>query len=111
MPPVVTVILPRFGFVPFDQGAEDQAVSKLERSVESLERHISGKTWLAGEKISLADISIAASLVWGFTFAIDVEMRNKYPGVVAWYERVIATEGVKKAFGETKFVEKRTAPK
>ncbi|OJJ08809.1 hypothetical protein ASPVEDRAFT_47964 [Aspergillus versicolor CBS 583.65] len=112
MPPAVTIILPRFGLGSFDQGAEDQAVSKLERSVESLERHLSsGKTWLAGEKISLADISIAASLVWGFTFAIDAEMRNKYPGVVAWYERVMATEGVKKAFGETKFVEKRTAPK
>lgn len=110
MPPAVTIILPRFGLGSFDQGAEDQAVSKLERSVESLERHLSGKTWLAGEKISLADISIAAALVWGFSFAIDAEMRSKYPGVVAWYGRVMGTEGVKEAFGETKFVEKRTAP-
>ncbi|BCS25391.1 glutathione S-transferase family protein [Aspergillus puulaauensis] len=112
MPPVVTAFLPRFGLVPFDQGADDNAVSKIERAVESLERHISsGKTWLAGEKISLADISVAAALVWGFTFAIDAEMRAKYPGVVAWYGRVVGTQGVKEAFGETTFVEKRTVPK
>jgi elongation factor 1-gamma len=38
-------------------------------------------------------------------------MRQKYPFVVSWYEKTIESEGVKQAFGEKKFVEKRETPK
>jgi elongation factor 1-gamma len=57
----------------------------------------------------MADITVASALVWGFAMAIDAEMRPKYPTVVAWYERVLQQEGVKQAFGEKNFIEKRQA--
>ena len=60
-----------------------------------------------GEMLSLADITVASALQWGFAMVIDAEMRAKYPATVAWYERVVESEGVKEAFGEKKFVEKR----
>ncbi|KAL3479579.1 glutathione S-transferase [Aspergillus californicus] len=107
----VATFLPRFGLIPFDQATEDRAVASLERSLGALERHLSGRTWLASEdKLSLADIAVAAALVWGFQFVIDQEMRAKYPGVLAWYKNVTESEGVKEAFGETPFVEKRQVP-
>ncbi|KAL4904034.1 hypothetical protein BDW74DRAFT_168525 [Aspergillus multicolor] len=109
---VVTCFLPRVGLIPYSEATDNQALERLERALGALERHLAGRTWLAtSEKLSLADIAVAASLVWGFTFSIDEEMRTKYPGVVDWFRDVTGTEGVKEAFGETKFIEKREVPK
>lgn len=111
--PVLTLALWRLGLgtYKYEEAAETAALTKLERALSYLERQIQGKTWLvAGEKLSLADINVAAALVWGFSISIDKEMRAKYPGVMAWYERVTEAEGVKEAFGEKTFVEKRSAP-
>ncbi|KAL4926672.1 glutathione S-transferase family protein [Aspergillus undulatus] len=108
---VVTCFLPRFGLVPYNKETDERALGNLERTLETLERHLNGKSWLAtGEKLSLADIAVASALIWGFMFSVDAEMREKYPVVVAWWKRVTESEGVKEAFGETKFVEKRTVP-
>ena len=86
---------------------------KVERAVGAVESHLEtngGRKWLATEdKLSLADISLVAALNWGFAIVLDEELRAKYPNVVAWYERTIESEGVKQAFGEKKFVEKRAA--
>ena len=60
-----------------------------------------------GHDLSLADITVASALQWGFAMVIDAEMRKKYPHVVAWYKRVVEHSGVKQAFGEIKFIEKR----
>ncbi|KAL4974580.1 glutathione S-transferase [Aspergillus desertorum] len=109
---VVTCFLPRFGLAPYNEETDNQALAKLERDLGALERHLAGRTWLATSKqLSLADIAVAASLVWGFTFVIDQEMRSKYPRVLNWFRKVTGTEGVKEAFGETKFIEKREVPK
>ncbi|KAE8379585.1 glutathione S-transferase [Aspergillus bertholletiae] len=87
-------------------------LAKLERVVGAAEAHLKAgdRKWLAtAEKLSAADISLAAPLSWAFAMILDEELRAKYPNVVAWYERTIESEGVKQAFGEKKFVEKRPA--
>ncbi|KAG2421112.1 hypothetical protein HFD88_000728 [Aspergillus terreus] len=110
--PVIELVIPRLGFRPFNAATETAALEKLERSLGYLEKHLAGRTWLAtAEKLSLADITVASALQWGFVYAIDAEMRAKYPSVMAWYQRTIESEGVKQAFGEQKYVEKREIPK
>jgi elongation factor 1-gamma len=72
-----------------------------------------GKKWITSRSeqgLSLADITVASALKWGFARVIDAEMRAKYPFVVEWFKRTIETEGVKQAFGEQIFVEKTTIP-
>ncbi|KAH8433462.1 glutathione S-transferase family protein [Aspergillus melleus] len=111
--PVLQLGLWRLGIhtYKYDEATETAALTRIERSMAHLEQQLSGQTWLAkGEKLSLADISVAAAFIWGFSISLDAEIRAKFPGVMAWYERVTETEGVKQAFGEKKFVEKRSAP-
>ncbi|CAI7638783.1 hypothetical protein N7533_010377 [Penicillium manginii] len=108
--PVQQLALWRIKLVPYDAATETKALERLERSLACLETHLQGRTWFVdGDKISMADITVASALVWGFAMAIDAEMRPKYPTVVAWYERVLQQEGVKQAFGEKNFIEKRQA--
>ncbi|GIK04988.1 hypothetical protein Aspvir_009087 [Aspergillus viridinutans] len=110
--PVIQLVVPRLGYGPFDESVEKKNLDKLERSLTHLEGHLRGRNWVATEeKLSLADITVAAALYWGFSIVIDREMRQKYPFVVSWYEKTIESDGVKQAFGEKKFVEKRETPK
>ncbi|KAF7713378.1 Uncharacterized protein PECH_001317 [Penicillium ucsense] len=106
--PVTQLGLWRLKYVPYNEATEKQALQRIERSLSYLETHLKNRTWLAtSDKVSLADITVGSSLVWGFSLSIDAEMRNKYPLTMAWYERLTEVEGVKQAFGEKLFVEKR----
>ncbi|KAL4875857.1 glutathione S-transferase [Aspergillus karnatakaensis] len=108
--PLGVCFLHRVAPIPFDAVADQKSIEKVERALGALERHLPGRTWLATEKLSLADITAAASLIWALSFVIDQEARDKYPTAIAWWKRVAESEGVKEAFGEVKFVEKRQTP-
>lgn len=105
--PVTQLALWRLNIRPYDEATEINALQRLERSLACLETYLKGRSWFAGDKISMADITVASALVWGFSMAIDAEMRQKYPVTVAWYERTIEADGVKQAFGEKNFIQKR----
>jgi elongation factor 1-gamma len=109
--PVTQLALWRLGLRPYDEKTEQSNLERLERSLACLESHLKNHTWFAGgDKLSLADITLAAALVWGFSMAIDKDMRKKYSTVVEWYERTIESKGVKEAFGEKKYIEERSVP-
>ncbi|KKK14879.1 hypothetical protein ARAM_002826 [Aspergillus rambellii] len=108
---IVLLVLPRIGVSKFDEATEAAALERLERGLACLDKHLAGSTWLAPqEKLSLADITLAAALSWGYAMIIDAEMRAKYPALLAWYKKTMDSEGVKGAFGELKFIEKREIP-
>lgn len=108
MDPVVQLVLWRVGMRPYDEAVETTALAGLERSLDCLERHLVGRRWLATEdELSLADLSLASSLYWGFMQVIDKEMRDKYPRVVAWSRDVIESDGVREVFKDQVFVVKR----
>lgn len=111
-PPLVQCLLPRVGFAPYNEEVDVKALANTERVLGAMESHLAGRTWLAtANKLSLADIAVASSLRYGFTYCIDAEMRAKYPGIMDWFRNVTSSEGVKEAFGEIKFIEKREVPK
>ncbi|KAF9893480.1 hypothetical protein FE257_010792 [Aspergillus nanangensis] len=108
---VVQLALWRRGAKPYDEATENNALERLERALAFLDSHLKDRVWVCSEeKISMADITLASALAWGFSMGIDAGMRARCPVTVAWYERVIAVDGVKQAFGEKKFIEKREVP-
>ncbi|GAB1218629.1 hypothetical protein ATERTT37_007892 [Aspergillus terreus] len=108
MEPILPLVLWRVGRRIFDQKIETINLEKLERGLNCLEGHIKERVWVATDaKLSLADISMASALYWGFKFVIDKEMRHAYPGIMAWYKRTLESDGVKEAFGEMDLIDKR----
>ncbi|KAJ5504957.1 glutathione S-transferase [Penicillium fimorum] len=99
------------GAKPYDEATENLALERLDRSLTFLDSHLKERAWVCSEdKINMADITLASALAWGFSMGIDAEMRAKYPVTVGWYERVIAVDEVKRAFGKKNFIEKRQVP-
>ncbi|KAH7141145.1 glutathione S-transferase [Dactylonectria macrodidyma] len=109
--PLTKLILWRYGMAPFNEEAEKSAFQHLNISLTVLEKQLQGRQHIASEQLSLADISVAASLYWGFAQVIDLELRDKYSQTAEWYLRVIRDERVKSAFGEKNFIEvRKTSP-
>ncbi|KAH6867861.1 glutathione S-transferase [Thelonectria olida] len=109
--PLTTLILWRYGMAPFKEEAEKSTFQRLIVSLTVLEKQLGGRQYIASEQLSLADISVAASLYWGFDQVIDQKLRAEYKQTTQWYLRVIQDERVKDAFGEKRFIDvRKTSP-
>ncbi|KAL4795776.1 Alpha/Beta hydrolase protein [Aspergillus venezuelensis] len=108
---MINLVMWRVGMREFDAAVEEKALGGLRRSLGCLETHLASREaggWVATVKaISLADLSLASSLYWGFMLVIDESMRQEFPTVTGLYKRVIGEEGVKAVFKEATFIEKR----
>lgn len=107
--PLSTLILWRYGIAPFDEETEKSAFQRLTASLVVLEKRLQGRQYIASEQLSLADISVAASLYWGFAQIIDRALRAEYSRTTEWYLRVIQDERINSAFGEKNFIEIRNS--
>ena len=72
--------------------------------------HLTGKTFLVGERFTLGDISLFNSLVIPFGFILDGGFRKAMPAVSAWFERVSKIEHVVKVAGNVKMCDKPVKP-
>ncbi len=52
-----------------------------------LDAHLSTRTWVVGDQVTLADYALAAPLMYRESAGLPVET---YPGMLAWFERVRA---------------------
>lgn len=105
--PLQNMVLWRFGMAPYDGKLERDSFGRFEIALRVLETHLQGRLYVATDHLDLADLSVAAALVWGFGLIIDKEMRTHCPLTVEWYLRVIEQDQVKIAFGEKNFIDVR----
>ncbi|KAK8157179.1 glutathione S-transferase [Phyllosticta citrichinensis] len=108
--PFIPLIIWRFGIRPYDEKVENDGVATIVKGLVGLERHLKGRQWVATDKFSLADISLASSLLWPFAHVIDEKQRTECPNVVSWFERVLAVPEVRETFGEPKYIDFRKVP-
>ncbi|KAL4789183.1 Alpha/Beta hydrolase protein [Aspergillus venezuelensis] len=111
-PFVVDMVLPRVGRLGFEESLDVRALKQIEFALEGLERHLGqieeGQRWIATRKeLSLADLTVASALYWGFKVVVDKGMQERYPRVVQWYRRVVGSEVVKEVFVQADLVEER----
>ena len=59
-------------------------------ALDAMERHLAGRTFLVGERYTLADISLYAYTHVAHEGGFDLE---RYPAIRAWLDRVAAQPG------------------
>ncbi|CEI39803.1 hypothetical protein FVEN_g2083 [Fusarium venenatum] len=106
-PAILDLVMWRVGMAPFDQPTETKALTRLEYALTVLEKHLSSGNRLVGSQLTLADLTGASSLLWGFMHVVDEPMRKQFPNVLTWYLSTIENDDVKDVFGEPNLVEKR----
>ncbi|KAI0062972.1 elongation factor 1-gamma [Artomyces pyxidatus] len=78
----------------------------LVASLKTLDAHLATRTFLATERISLADISVASELQSAFSTTIDASVRATIPHVLRHFETIVNQPQLKSIFGATVFAEK-----
>ncbi|TDL26830.1 glutathione S-transferase C-terminal-like protein [Rickenella mellea] len=94
------------GIVPYHKDIHAKLTENQIRSFDTLEKHLSNRTFLVSDKITLADITMVSVLSSALYFTLDATLRKKYPSIVQFYERVIDHPKIKDLNWTREYVEK-----
>jgi len=106
--------LPLLGRDTYIKKNVDAAIEGTKKLLGIYEKHLLHNTFLATEKLSVADYFTAGILGRGYNLVFDPEFRAVYPNTTRWYETVVNQEHYKAIVGETKLINeaiKYTPPK
>nr|CAG8433188.1 15332_t:CDS:10 [Entrophospora candida] len=76
------------------------AVDSLKNTLSNLDKILLNQTYLAGDRITLADISVATALYLPFKLVLDSEFRKAHKNISRWYVTLINQPPFKKVLGD-----------
>jgi elongation factor 1-gamma len=79
---------PLVGRDPYNKKSVEESSKAALKAVDVVEQHLLHSTYLAGERITLADLYAAGTISKGFQFVFGKEWRAANPNVTRWYETV-----------------------
>ncbi|KAJ7574861.1 elongation factor 1-gamma [Mycena floridula] len=100
------ILLMTSGKTPYNKPAHTLHLENQQRALQTLEQHISTRTYFVGERITLADITIATLIHISVRTTIDKEVRAKLPHLMRHHNTISNHPSIKPILGETQFVEK-----
>ncbi|KAH0834077.1 hypothetical protein J3R83DRAFT_11361 [Lanmaoa asiatica] len=81
-------------------------IERQMRALNTLEAHLSTRTFAVGERITLADITIASAVFRAVSLTVDAEARLKFVNTIRHFETIVNQPKLKDIFGEIVYVEK-----
>merc|ERR1711931_387734 len=90
----------------FNKTSTERAKVEVQKAMEVLNKHLLTKTYLVGERITLADISVAYAMKMLFENVLDAGFRKPYGNVVRWYTTIMNQPQVVGVSGAPKLAEK-----
>mmetsp|Transcript_20433 Transcript_20433/g.33572 ORF Transcript_20433/g.33572 Transcript_20433/m.33572 type:complete len:437 (+) Transcript_20433:91-1401(+) len=98
--PATMWFYPVIGYMPFNPLATEKAKTDLAKALGVLEGHLLDKTYLVGDKITLADITLCSTLVYPMKLVMDAAYRADFPCVQRWFTTVVNQPQFKAVVGE-----------
>nr|CAG8562064.1 10113_t:CDS:2 [Entrophospora candida] len=99
-PHVNTWINPILGITQFNKAAHSLAVNSLKNTLSNLDKILLNQTYLVGDRITLADISVSTALYLPFKLVLDAEFRKAHKNLSRWYITLINQPPFKKVLGD-----------
>mmetsp|Transcript_24304 Transcript_24304/g.24573 ORF Transcript_24304/g.24573 Transcript_24304/m.24573 type:complete len:455 (+) Transcript_24304:66-1430(+) len=103
--PATMWFYPVLGYMPYNAAATGKAKQDLSRALAVLDAHLLDKTYLVGNKISLADITVISALVYPFKFVCDPAFRAPYVNVMRWFDTCINQPAFENVIGKVVLAE------
>jgi elongation factor 1-gamma len=105
-------LYPIWGFAPNNVDITKKAQADIRKSLDLLNKHFLTRTWVVGERVTLADIVLVASLFPLYTTVFDNGFRKAFTNVNRWFITAVNQPNFKAVLGEVKLAEKMAqAPK
>ena len=104
-PALMAWVLPATSCMPFEQKAFDAARHDAEHLLHILNDLLLTRTFLVGERISLADVSLAFELLPAYEHVFDTNYTQCIGNVTRWFLTVMNQPHVKKIVGTVNLCE------
>jgi len=105
VPSACTWVFPTLGFKQYNKQDTEAAINQLKVCLLKLNKDLLTKTFLVGERVTLADITLCTSLVMLYVQVLDPNFRKSYENVNRWFVTCINQPLFKKVLGEIKLCE------
>lgn len=99
-------VYPILGFIPNNAVATNKAKADIRKALEFLNKHLLTRTFLVGERISIADIVVSISLLRLYQRVLDAPFRKLFANTNRWFLTCVNQPQFKEVIGEVKLCEK-----
>jgi len=106
LPASCTWVFPCMGIMPFNKQSTEKAKEEIKTCLNILNKHLETKTYLVGERISLADISVCCNLLHLYKWVLEPSFRQPYTNVNRWFSTMINQPNVKSVIDNITMCEK-----
>jgi glutathione S-transferase len=89
------VIKSRFGMGPPDAAAVERAVGEFRGQASVLNNHLKNRQWLVGDRLTVADFSVAVTLPYAGQASIPLD---EFPEVRRWHDQLNTLEAWRNPF-------------
>ena len=98
-PVLLALVAPVFGQLPYDSKKHDLALRDLRALFQVLNDQLKKSAFLVGGKVTLADVSVACSLINCYKFVLDADFRKSFLSVFTWFEKLLLLKEFKAVWG------------
>jgi len=106
LPAACNWVFPTLGIMQFNKGNTERAKADLKKAMEYLNGVLMTKTFLVGERVTLADISVACNLLLLYKNVLDPAFRAPYTNVNRWFQTVVNQPQAKAVLGDVALADK-----
>jgi len=89
------IVKSRFGIGPPDPAAVEEALRDFRRYAGVLNRHLSERSWIVGNSMTVADLSVAMTLPYSRNAQVPLD---EFPDVRRWYDQIDAIQAWREPF-------------
>merc|ERR1712025_1199040 len=84
----------------YNKTATERAKEDIKAALKTLNDHLLTRTFLVGERLSLADIAVACTMISLYTQVLDAEFRKPFVNVTRWFNTVVNQPNAKAVIGQ-----------
>merc|ERR1712002_320871 len=100
LPAACTWVFPTLGIMQFNKNATDRAKEDIKSALKTLNDHLLTKTFLVGERLTLADIAVACTMLSLYKQVLDPAFRKPFTNVNRWFTTVVNQPNAKAVLGK-----------
>uniref|UniRef100_A0A8C3P186 Eukaryotic translation elongation factor 1 gamma n=1 Tax=Cyanoderma ruficeps TaxID=181631 RepID=A0A8C3P186_9PASS len=106
VPPASTWVFPTLGILHYNKQATEVAKEEVRRVLGVLDGHLRTRTFLVGERVSLADISLVCALLWLYKQVLDPAFRGPFGNVTRWFLTCLNQPQFKAVLGDVQLCQR-----
>lgn len=106
VPATCVMVYPCMGIIAQNKVAEQKSQEDLKKVFNYLNQHLLTRTFLVGERVSLADIAVFTAVLPLYKMILEPNCRKAYGNVNRWFETLLNQAPVQSVVGKVKLCEK-----